>query len=64
VFGEEVAKIIEDSELDVGLTRETEQLIHHVHSLDNLPGFEGAILGKAEVKAWEDPISVRHPEFR
>ena len=20
--------------------------------------------GKAEVKAWEDPISVRHPEFR
>jgi len=20
--------------------------------------------GKAEVTAWEDPISVRHPEFR
>ena len=49
VLGEEVAKIIKDIELDVGLTRETEQLIHCVHSLNNLPRFQEAILGKTSL---------------
>ena len=49
VLGEEVAKIIKDIELDVGLTRETEQLIHCVRSLDNLPEFQESILGKTSL---------------
>ncbi len=49
VLGEEVAKIVKDIELDVGLTRETEQLIHRVHSLDNLSDFQETILGKTSL---------------
>lgn len=48
-FFKRMTKIINDIELDVRLTRETEQLIHYVHSLDNLPGFQQNILGETSL---------------
>ena len=49
VLGEEVAKIIKDIELNVGLTRDTEQLIHYVHNMDSLPEFQEAISVKTSL---------------